>query len=274
MSAAASAKVDLVVSDLDGTLWHLDHDLHPRTREAIVELERRGVPLLIATGRRVQSTAAPLARFGLAPPAVCLNGALGVDLATHERFHRAAFSTDAATRVLAAFRGAGLRPCVYVDRADDIAVYLDPAPSTHPDHVTSFGPAAGTDDLDRVVAEEAVLCLSVLGRPVDELQRVVDAVGDAGIAHLGPDRGYGDWTLTVAGPGMSKWEGVLAYCAHAGLDPDRVLAIGDGPNDLELLSGAAVAVVTDDAHPAVRDIAHHVVGAALVGGWADLLDLV
>ncbi len=269
-----SSTVDLVVSDLDGTLWHLDHDLHPRTRDAIVELERRGVPLLIATGRRVQSTAGPLGRFGLAPPAVCLNGAIGIDLATNERFHRASFDVDSATRVLAAFRQAGLQPCVYVDRDDEIAVFLDADPSTHPDHAASFGSAAGVDDLGRVVAEEAVLAFSVLGRPVEELEAVADVVGAAGITHLGADRGYGGWTITVAGPGMSKWEGVLAYCAHAGLDPARVLAIGDGPNDLELLAGAAIAVVTDDAHPTVRDIAHHVVGAALVGGWADLLDLV
>ena len=50
---------------------------------------------------------------------------------------------DAAASVLAAFRAGGLQPCVYVDRDDDVAVYLDAEPSTHPDHVASFGTAAG-----------------------------------------------------------------------------------------------------------------------------------
>ncbi len=102
---------------------------------------------------------------------------------------------------------------------------------------------------------------------------MVEHLDGHGIAHMNRALDYGTHSLTVAGPGMSKWEGVIAYCAHAGLDPGRVLAIGDGPNDLELLAGAAVAVVPDDADPAVREIAHHVVGCAIDGGWADLLEL-
>jgi hydroxymethylpyrimidine pyrophosphatase-like HAD family hydrolase len=266
--------VDLVVSDLDGTLWHLDHDIHHRTRAAIDELAALGIPLLVATGRRLRTTATPLAAFGLAPPAVVLNGALGLDLGTGERFHTLALGRAAATAILAGFRAAGVQPCIYVD-GSDVEVYLDPEPSTHPDHVRSFGPHCRTDDLDRVVAEEVVLGFSVLGRRRELLAAVVDELGDHGVAHLDRSVQYddGDHSLTVTGPGISKWEGVMAYCRVAGLDPGRVLAIGDGPNDLELLAGAAIAVAPADGHPAARAAAHHVVGAAGDGGWAELLDL-
>jgi len=87
--------IELVVTDLDGTLWDEDERLHPRTAAAITELDRRGIDLLVATGRRVTSTRDPLARAGLHPPAVVLNGALGLDLATATRFHRQTFPLDA-----------------------------------------------------------------------------------------------------------------------------------------------------------------------------------
>jgi len=264
--------ISLVVSDLDGTLWHLDHDLHHRTRDALAELERRGIPLLIATGRRLRTTATPLASFGLTPPAIVLNGALGVDLATDERFHVLAIPRPSAEAVLAAFRAGGLEPCVYVD-GPGIEVYLAHEPSTHPDHIASLGEYAHPDDLDRVVAEEVVLGFSVLGRPEAQLTPVLDALGDAGVGHLNRALDYGDFSITVTGPGMSKWEGVLAYCAKAGLDPGRVLALGDGMNDLELLQGAAVAVVPMDGDPLVLEVAHHTIGPAIDGGWADLLDV-
>jgi hydroxymethylpyrimidine pyrophosphatase-like HAD family hydrolase len=269
-----SPPIELVVSDLDGTLWQLDHDLHHRTEAAVAELARRGIPLLVATGRRLRTTAEPLARFGLAPPAVVLNGALGVDLTSGDRFHLQALPTASAVAILVAFRAAGLQPCVYVDHAD-VEVFLDPAPSTHPDHVAAFGAHAAIDDLARVVAEEAVLGFSILGRP-HELLAAVAAVLDPsdGIAHL--DRSIefvGDASLTVTGPAISKWEGVRAFCRHAGLDPARVLAIGDGPNDLELLTGAAVAVAPSNGHPEALAVAHHLVGPAAEGGWAELLDL-
>ena len=264
--------VDLVVSDLDGTLWHLDHDLHHRTRDAVAELERRGIPLLIATGRRLRTTAGPLASFGLTPPAIVLNGALGVDLATDERFHVLAIPAPSAVAVLAAFRAVGLEPCVYVD-GPGTEVFLGDGWSTHPDHVASLGEYAHVDDLDRVVAEEVVLGFSVLGRPEAQLTPVLDALGDAGVGHLNRALDYGDFSLTVTGPGMSKWEGVVSYCQQHGLDTTRVLAIGDGMNDLELLRGAAVAVVPSDGDPLVLEIAPHTVGPAIDGGWADLLPI-
>lgn len=269
-----TASIELVVTDLDGTLWQLDHDLHHRTAAALEELAERGIPLLVATGRRLRTTAEPLARFGLAPPAVVLNGSLGVDLTSGERFHTSALEPSSAAAILAAFRAAGVQPCIYVDHRE-VEVFLDPEPSTHPDHVAAFGVHAATDDLARVVAEEAVLGFSVLGRPHDLLAAVVAELGQAdGVAHL--DRSIefvGDASLTVTGRGISKWQGVLAFCGHAGLDASRVLAIGDGPNDLELLTAAAIAVAPLDGHPEARAAADHLVGSAAEGGWADLLDL-
>src|SRR6476660_2005547 len=73
-----TAAVSVVVTDLDGTLWHTDDRVAPVVVDALRTLAARGVPLLVATGRRLTSTRVPLARIGIAPPAVVLNGALGV----------------------------------------------------------------------------------------------------------------------------------------------------------------------------------------------------
>lgn len=268
-----TSPIELVVTDLDGTLWDRSERPHDRTLDAWRELERRSVPVLVATGRRVGSTAAPLADVGLAPPAICLNGALGLDLADGRRFHRATIGTLDAGAVLAAFRSVDLWPCVYVDR-DDIAVYVAAEPSTDPRHVASFGDTVAVADLIEVCATEAVLAFSVLGGDHARLAAAAAAIAGAGIAHLGADPIYGGTSLTVAGPAMSKWNGVAAFCAEQGLDPHRVLAIGDGPNDAELLSGAAVAVAPRGSHSVALAAADHVVPPAADGGWAAILDLV
>ncbi len=265
--------IDLVVTDLDGTLWHTFEDgLHPRTREAIAELERRGVGLLVATGRRLASARDPLALLGLRPGAVLLNGALVVDLATDERLHRHAFSPDDAAAVLRQFLEGGVQPCVYVEH-DEVDVFVGDAPSTHPEHLRSFGEWVRAADLSEIVATERVLAFGVLSMPPEQLAEVHARIGDLANAHLSDERQYsGGATLTVAPPGLSKWDGVLAYCAARGHDPERVLAIGDGPNDLELLDGAAVALAMADGHPEALARADHVVPAAADGGWAAVLD--
>ena len=81
-------------------------------------------------------------------------------------------------------------------------------------------------------------------------------------------------SLTVAPRGQSKWDGVRAFCRVRGIDEDRVLAVADGPNDLELLDMAAVAAVPAVAHPAALERADHVLPAAADGGWADVLALI
>lgn len=267
--------VDLVVTDLDGTLWHTDDHVPDPVLAAWAELERRGVPILVATGRRLASTRAPLARVGLTPPAVVLNGALGVDLASGARFHRAPFTSGDALAVHDAFASVGLSPVVYVDhpRYD---VFLSDEPDTHPGHVEALGDTAGrtgVDGLRGTVASEAVLGFSMIGVPFSAAEAAFEAVRPIAEVHL--DRSI-DWpgtaSLTVAPRDQSKWDGVLAYCTEHRLDPTRVLALGDGPNDVELLTGAAVRLVPEVAHPDALDLATEVIPAATEGGWAAVLD--
>ncbi len=70
MVGASLRAIDLVVTDLDGTLWRTEREVHPRVRAAWAELNRRGVPILAASGRRVASMRSSLGRYGWRPPAV------------------------------------------------------------------------------------------------------------------------------------------------------------------------------------------------------------
>lgn len=266
------ADISLVVTDLDGTLWE-----HPATTPrqnvaAVAEVESRGVPVLVATGRRLGSTRRPLAALGLSPPAVMLNGSLGVDLASGFRFHLGGFSADAAERILATFVTAGLEPCVYVDD-DELPVWVGARPSTHEDHLASFGSDVGRGDLAALIGSHRILAFGVLGISEAAAHEVGDGLAASATPHVAPDRTYGGHAVTVAPAGDSKWDGIEAFCDQRGLDPGRVLAIGDGPNDVEMLDAAAVAVVPADGHPSALALADHVCARAHDGGWAELIDL-
>jgi hydroxymethylpyrimidine pyrophosphatase-like HAD family hydrolase len=271
--ARRDGAVQLVVTDLDGTLSDADERIHPASVRAIRALEAGGIPVLVATGRRPRMAGTVLEAAGLVGPTVVLDGALGVDLRDGGVFHRVAFPARAARGVLDAYTAAGLSPCVYVDRPDADLV-VGQHPSTHPDHLARAGPWAATDDLRRVVATEPVYAFAVVGRPAPVLEPVLDAVGPAGSASIVHDLVYGGWTIQVRPPRISKWSGVLAYCALRGIDPGRVLAVGDGANDIELLEGAAVACAVTTAAPAVLARADHVLDPPASGGWAAVLDLV
>lgn len=266
------APIELVVTDLDGTLWERPESVPQRTRDALHDLLDGDVPLLVATGRRVVSTLEPLAALGVSPPAVVLNGALGLDLRTLDRFHVGGFDRVDAARVLEVFTDHAIDPCVYVD-ADAPSVWVSDAPSTHPDHLASFAGDVGTAVLPEVLAQHAVLAFGVLGLPEDVADSIGGAVAAVATPHVAPDRQYGGASVTVAPPTGSKWDGIEAFCRSNGIDAGAVLVLGDGPNDIEMLDAAAVAVVPEDGHPAALDRADHVIGRAADGGWADVLDL-
>ena len=265
--------IDLVVTDLDGTLWDAGERIHQRTLDALSELQRRGTPLLVATGRRPRSAAEVLGRDGLTPPAVLLDGAVGHDLGTWEQFHRAPFDPADAAAVLAAFEAHGLSPCLYVDRPDaDVVVGNNPG--TRPEHLSHIGRWLARDEPDRVVADEDVLAIGVIGQDTDTLHRIHAAIGASADAAVTRDLFFGDSTLVARPRGISKWQGVEAYCRREGLDSSRVLALGDGENDIELLTGASVACVVSDGCEAALALADHVIEPAAAGGWCAVLDLV
>lgn len=266
--------VSIVVTDLDGTFWHTDDFIDPEVIRAVRTLEERGIPFLVATGRRLNSTRRPLAAAGLTPPVIVLNGALGVDLPTMERFHVRPYSPEDARAVLDAFRSAGLDPVIYVDDPD-IEAFVSVDPSTHPEHVRMLSPNLAVDDLERVTAEERVLGFSLIGVPHDRAAAAQSSIGDLAESHLDRSMDFpGMATFTVAPANQSKWDGVRAYCSLHGIDPDGVVALGDGTNDVELLGNAAIALAPSDAHHSIIEMADSVIPTAAEGGWASVLDYI
>lgn len=266
-------EVEMLVTDLDGTLWELSRFIHPEVVSAWTEIERRGYPILVATGRRLASAKSPLVAHGLTPPAVVLNGAQVVDLATGRRIYQRAFDPEEATSILQLFLEAEIEPVVYVDHRE-IEVFAGLNPATHPDHLSQFGAGLARGELSEIVSSYPILHFAVVSLPPEVAESIFAQLYELASAHLMAERGYsGGSTITVSPKNHSKWDGVIAYCADLGADPSRILAIGDGPNDLELLEGARVAVAPVDADPLVLAKANHVVPAAKEAGWAALLDL-
>lgn len=275
--------VELVVTDLDGTFWHTDDHVPTPVLDAVAELERRSIPLLVATGRRLASTRGPLARHGLAPPAIVLNGALGVDLATGERFHLAPFPVAEALAAYDAFVSVGLSPVVYVDDPQ-YDVFISQAPDTNPEHVDALGDTAGrrwapagrsaVDDLRHAVADTPVLGFSMIGVSFPPAEAAVAALQGIAEVHLDRSIDFPSMAALTAAPlHQSKWDGALAFCTAHGIDSTRVMAVADGPNDIELLTKAAVRVVPEVAHQSALDLATHSIPSAGDGGWAGIISL-
>ncbi|HWH31638.1 MAG TPA: HAD hydrolase family protein, partial [Egibacteraceae bacterium] len=161
---------------------------------------------------------------------------------------------------------------VYVDEPG-VEVVVGERPSTHRLHLDYIGEGLGRACLSEVVRERPVYAFSVLGAEDAPVRVAAAAVGHAGIPWVSVGTLFPGTHISVRPPGVSKWAGVLAWCADQGIDPAHVLAVGDGENDLELLEAARVSCVVSDGCEAALALADHVIEPAEHGGWRAILEL-
>lgn len=270
--SVVTAPSTVVVTDLDGTFWGNQLVVHGHTRAAFDTLTDQGIPVLVATGRRPSSARTGLLDNDLDLPCVLLNGAVGIDYPGDGHvFHKHGFAADAAHAVLDTLDEVGLSPCVYLA---DGRVAVGGSVTSSFNHLGLLG----TDRLDAeprdAVDIDTVLGFSMLGLPEGQLRPAADLLSDldCGDAAFYADHLYERWSMMVQPPGITKWQGIQAWLQHADLSTPRIIALGDGGNDLEMLQGADVALSFEGGDPNALALADAVLPHPDQGGWAQVLD--
>jgi len=275
------ASIDLVVTDLDGTFWDESLGIHPRTLEAVEELGRRGIELMFATGRRPGTARHGFQRLAdsgidLWRPTILLNGTLGIDYPTDHRFHVAAFDPEAAGWVVEAFAACGHVPCAYTS---DGKLHIADTVTTGARHRSQFGHDTILGAAEDIGDGGEVVGYSVIGVELDGLEPLAPTLRELGILvdhYLDPV--FGGWSVMAQPPGVSKWTGVLAHLDRSAISgpgggQPRVLAVGDGGNDAEMLRHADVGVAIQPGDPALLQVADAVIEGPGPTNWDQILDL-
>ncbi|WP_419847864.1 HAD hydrolase family protein [Candidatus Poriferisocius sp.] len=265
------------MTDLDRTLWGLDCVAPTAHLEALAELQASGHVVLAATGRRLRNIARLFDLNGLLLPAVALDGSIGMDFTTMERFHRIAFHPAALWELLDTLDTHGIRPCLYIDDHAEPGgdLVLPENPTSEPTHL-EFQEEDINHALSPKDVESDVLELVLTGLPSDLAHLAAKEVHSRslGVARVDePDPLYGGSRLTVSPPGVSKVSGVEAFCKWQGHEFDFA-AIGDGINDLELLEAASISIAIAGSHASQATTPHHTIPPPEKSGWSAVPPLV
>jgi hypothetical protein len=243
----------LAAVDIDDTLLGRDGRVSRENAAALADLRRRGVLVVLASGRSHANMLPFHRELGLGDgPIISAQGALVADAEPPRAVWHA---TPLASAVVAEVTADGLARGHGVAQYRTSAVYIQARTSwTDYDESRGFEPQRLVPDLGALDdATDPVLKVMWL----DDPDRMAAATPLATARYEGraivtpTDLPY----LEFSAPDATKATALATVAARLGVPRERVLAFGDGNNDAPMLAWAGLGVAMDHARPAALDAA-------------------
>jgi Cof subfamily protein (haloacid dehalogenase superfamily) len=262
----------LIASDVDGTLLDDDENVTPRTRAAVHAAVAAGAHFVLATGRPPRWVPQVVEALGIAPMSVCANGAVIYDSATDRILSARTLSPDVlaelaevATRVIP---GSGLA-VERVGRSAHDAATPQFVSSPGYEHAWLNPDNTEVSFEDLLSAPAIKLLIRKAGaRSADMFATLSKHIGIQGDMTYSTNNGL----IEVLPLGISKATGVAELAGPLGIAAGDVVAFGDMPNDVPMISWAGLGVAMGNAHPEVIEAADEVTTPNTYDGLARVLE--
>ena len=259
----------LVALDLDGTLLDEHACLPPGHEHAVAELRHQGILIAIVTGRPLLTARWIYKHLRLTTPIVTFNGGWVGYPDRGSPLAMAALNAAEVRTVIEALAGWPGALCAY----PDATTWLMDRATPH---------TARWSDYYGVQSEVAPQHFAAWTGPSHKLMWVAPPADlPAAVAHL--RRTLGPRFLVVASQddrceilpaGVHKAWGLERLAAHLGVPRDRVWAVGDADNDLEMLRWAGHGCAMGQASHHVKAHARHILPGITARGLCALPGLI
>lgn len=256
----------LVATDLDGTIVRADDTISSRTVAALRRVTDAGGELVFVTGRPPRWMAPIAEATGHRGLAICANGALVYDLESERvvesRLLEAAVVADLMTSLRDAVPGLRFAVESETDMLHEQQYQLS-WDGGYP------GVRSARDSAELSGSPVAKLLVRHADSDADTLlARTREVVGD--LAELTHSSRGG--LVEISAAGVTKATTLAALCAERRIEADDVIAFGDMPNDLAMLSWAGTAYAVANAHPEVLAAVERHAGSVEEDGVAQVLE--
>ncbi len=239
----------LIATDIDGTLINSERLLSRRT---VTVLGAVPVPVVLVTGRPLRWLEQLNDQLPAPLPAICANGAVIYDPHSDKVLRTEALAREVLVDVVRRLR----------DSVPDISLAVEIEDGRAFLHESTW-PRLWTDHRVRVISTPdeltsfpavKLLARSATADPDDFLKLVSKLLGGAAEA----TRSSSSALVEISATGVTKAAGLAWFCEREGISAEQVVAFGDMPNDIPMLTWAGHAVAMGNAHPAVRAVADEV----------------
>ena len=263
----------LYVSDLDGTLLRSDQRISEYTNRVINELTAKGMLFSYATARSLITAKKVTKGLNAKIPLILYNGAFIIDNATEEILQANYFEKPAIKELLDRLFANQIYPIVYA--------YLDGAEKfSYVPELSTAGMKKFTDSRAGDVREHAVsgaddlrngdiFYVTCIDEP-EKLYPLYEHYQDAFHCVYQKDVYTGDQWLEIMPKEASKANAIRQLMDM--FSCDRVIAFGDGKNDIDMFEIADECYAVSNAHEALKEKATGIIGSNNEDGVAKWLE--
>jgi Cof subfamily protein (haloacid dehalogenase superfamily) len=262
----------MVATDVDGTLIDHDERVTARTKAAIDALIADGVPFVLATGRPPRWIDPVVDGLGYAPLCVCGNGAVIYDSATDRVLASKTLDVDTLSWIAdlaeRALPGCGLAAERVGARAHD-AVTPQFVSSPEYEHAWLNPDDTAVSRSEVIDAPAIKMLVRLRGTSSADMRSVLaPLIGDRADITYSTDHGL----IELSAPGVTKASGLASLAQRLGVEHSTIIAFGDMPNDVPMLTMVGHGVAMANAHPEVLAAANEVTAANSEDGVAQVLE--
>jgi len=219
-----------IAIDLDDTLLRSDLSISPDDKQAIRKAIREGIKVLLASGRMVQSMRPYIRELELDVPVIGYNGAIIQEVLSGKILYHRPVPAEEAGKLVPIFRENGVHLNAYIN--DEL--YMDQLTEWGQKYVVNAGVTPHpVGDLLQYLNEPSHKLLGV-GEPdrIDRIQARLREQFQDRLQFIKSKPIY----LEILAPKVSKGLALQELAAGWGMDRDQVMAIGDAPNDLSMIT--------------------------------------
>lgn len=249
----------ILALDMDGTLLNSQKKISPKTAAAISELSRRGVYVVTSTGRGVAELADYKDDLKFMHYGITSSGGAVYDFFNKKAVKAHLIPEDVAMEIIDA--GISERAMIHIlglttslMREDDIKNAADFQMAVYQEMYDRI--CTRCEDFQKYVHEnpDEIIKINLYHRSVDSLNRNFER-----LKHLDLNFAFAETTALESSPkNISKASGLIELCEFLNVDISETVAVGDAPNDFEVLQTAGLSVAMGNADDEIKKIADFV----------------
>lgn len=260
----------LLALDLDGTLTNSNKEITPRTYDALMDAQRRGVKVVLASGRPVygmEHLAQQLHMEEYGGYVLAFNGGKLIDWQTKEVIMEQKLPDELVARIYHSAVDADLAVLTYRGKT----IVTNKAFDRHVMHNAYINrlPLIELHDFLNEIEYPVNKCL-IVGEPerLAVLEKKMQAeYGDTmGIYRSQP------FFLECVPPGIDKAHALDVLCRERGIKNEEIIACGDAWNDLSMIEFAGLGVAMGNAVDDLKAQADYVTASNEEDGVAEVID--